>query len=96
VSDKLGGVYFIYTGFVGISIITNENSIAASKIIHTIRHPDTRVKRCAFGHSVATVSHKHSLAAARHATVVVAVPSTVHNPANYKTKIYYLRLNLKV
>jgi hypothetical protein len=53
------------------------------------------VKHCAYGHSVATllnpcgvttVSHKYSLTVARHATVVVAVPSTVHHPANYKIK----------
>jgi hypothetical protein len=56
-------------------------------------HPDIRVKNCAYGHSVATlltpgvvatVSHKYSLTVARHATVVAAVPSTVHYPANYK------------
>jgi hypothetical protein len=35
---------------------------------------------------VATVSHKYSLTAATHATVVVAVPSTVHYPSNYKIK----------
>jgi hypothetical protein len=40
---------------------------------------------------VTTVSHKYSKTAARHATVVVAVPSTVHYPANYKIKMYYLR-----
>jgi hypothetical protein len=66
----------------------------------TIMHPDIRVKHCAYGHSVATllnprgvttVSHKYSLTAARHATVLVAVPSTVHYPANYKIKVYYLR-----
>jgi hypothetical protein len=70
-----------------------------------IRHPDIRVKHCAYGHSVATllnprgvttVSHKYSLTAARHATVVVAVPSIVHYPPNFKIKIYYLRCNLKV
>jgi hypothetical protein len=53
------------------------------------------MKHCAYGHSVATmlnpcgvtiVSHKYSLTVARHATVVMAVPSTVHYPANYKTK----------
>jgi hypothetical protein len=64
-----------------------------------------RVKHCAYGHSVATllnprgvttVYHKNRLAVARHATVAVAVPSTVHYPANYKIKIYYLRINLKV
>jgi hypothetical protein len=61
-----------------------------------IRHPDIRVKDCAYGHSVATllnprgvttISHKYSL----HATVLVAVPFTVHYPDNYKIKIYYLR-----
>jgi hypothetical protein len=55
-------------------------------------YPDIRVKHYAYGHSVATllnprgvatVSHKYSLTAARHATVVVAVPSTVQHPANY-------------
>jgi hypothetical protein len=54
-----------------------------------------RVKHCACGHSVATllnprgvttVSHKYSVTVARHATVVVAVPSTVQYPANYKIK----------
>jgi hypothetical protein len=64
----------------------------------TIRHPDTRVKHRAYGHSVAsllnprgvaTVRGKYSLTVARHVTVVVAVPSTVHYPANYKIKIYY-------
>jgi hypothetical protein len=64
-----------------------------------------RVKYCAYGHNVATllnprgvatVSHKYSVTVARHVTVVVAVPSTVHYPANYKIKIYYLKLNLKV
>jgi hypothetical protein len=53
-----------------------------------IRHPHTRVKHCAYVHSVTTllnprgvttVSHKYSLTAARHATVVLAVllPCTV-------------------
>jgi hypothetical protein len=64
-----------------------------------------RVKQCACGHSVATllnprgvttVSHKYSLTVARHATMVVAVPSFVHYPDNYKIQIYYLTLNLKV
>jgi hypothetical protein len=63
-------------------------------------HPDTRVKHCAYGHSVTTklnprgvttVSHKDSLTFARHATVVVALPSTAHYPTNYKVKIYYLK-----
>jgi hypothetical protein len=53
-----------------------------------------RVKHCAYGHSVATllnprgvttVSHKYGLTFARHATVVVAVPSTVYYPFNYKS-----------
>jgi hypothetical protein len=53
------------------------------------------VKHCAYGHSVATLlkprgvttlSHKYSITVAIHATVVVAVPSTVHYPANYKIK----------
>jgi hypothetical protein len=70
-----------------------------------ISHPDIRVKHCAYGYSVATllnprgvatVSHKYSLTVARHATVAVAVPSTVHYPANYKIKIYYLRFNFKM
>jgi hypothetical protein len=69
-----------------------------------IGRPDMRVKHCAYGHSVATllsprgvttVSHKYSLTVARHGTVVVAVPSTVHYPGNYKIK-HYLRWNLKV
>jgi hypothetical protein len=66
----------------------------------TISQPDIRVKHCAYGHSVATllnpqsvttVSYKYSLTFASHATVVVAVPPTVHYPANYKIKIYYFR-----
>jgi hypothetical protein len=64
----------------------------------TIWHPDMRVKHCAYGHSVATLlntsgvttlSHKYSLTFARHATVVVDAPSTVHCPANYKIKILF-------
>jgi hypothetical protein len=64
----------------------------------TIRHPDIRVKHCTYGHSVAillnprgvtTVSHKCSLTVARHATVVVAVPFTVHYPINCKINIYF-------
>jgi hypothetical protein len=60
-----------------------------------VRHPDTRVKHCACGHSVATllytrgvttVSHKCSRTVASHKTVVVAVPSAVHYPANYNIK----------
>jgi hypothetical protein len=58
------------------------------------------VKHSAYGHSVATllhpsgvitVYHKYSLTVESRATVVVAVPSTIHYPANYKIKIYYLR-----
>jgi hypothetical protein len=58
------------------------------------------VKHYAYVHSVATllnprgvttVYHKYSLTVARRATVVVAVPSTAHYPADYKVKIYYLR-----
>jgi hypothetical protein len=63
------------------------------------------VKHCAYGHSVttllnprgvATVSHKYSLTVARHTTVVVAVPSTVHYPDNYKIKIFDLILDLNM
>jgi hypothetical protein len=65
----------------------------------SVRHPDIRVKHCAYGHSVATllnprgvttVSCKYSLIIASHTTVVVAVPSTVHYPANYKIDIYII------
>jgi hypothetical protein len=65
---------------------------------HITGHPNMRVKHCAYGHSTATllnprsvtkVSHKYSLTDARHATLVVAAPSTVHYPTNYKIKIYY-------
>jgi hypothetical protein len=65
-----------------------------------VSHPDVRVKYCAYGHHdatllnprpVATVSQKYSLTIARYATVVVDVPFTVHCPANYKIKVYYLR-----
>jgi glycine betaine/choline ABC-type transport system substrate-binding protein len=60
--------------------------------LNTISHLDIRVKNCSYGHSVETlltprgvtaVSHKYSLTFARHATMVVAVPSTVLNPANH-------------
>jgi hypothetical protein len=63
------------------------------------------VKHFAYDHGVATllnprgvttISHKYSPTVARHATVVVAVPSTVHYPTDYKIKIYYFRLNLKL
>jgi hypothetical protein len=65
----------------------------------SIERPDIRVKHCAYGHSVATllhprgvttVSHKYSLTVARHVTVIVAVPSTVHYPANYKINEYII------
>jgi hypothetical protein len=68
--------------------------------VHAISHPYIRVKHCAYGHSLATlliplcvsaVSHKYCLTVARHAAVLVTVPSTVQFPANYKIKIYYLR-----
>jgi hypothetical protein len=70
----------------------------------SISHPDIKVKHCAYGHSVVTrlnprgvtFSHKYNLAAAKHATVVLAVPSTVYYPANYKIRIYYFRLNLNM
>jgi hypothetical protein len=57
--------------------------------------PDMRVKHGAYGHSVATlpisrgvatVSHNCRLTFAKHATVVVAVSSTVHTPTNYTIK----------
>jgi hypothetical protein len=56
------------------------------------------VKHCARGHSVTklinprgfnAVSHEYSLTFVRHATVVNAVPFTVHYPANYEIKIHY-------
>jgi hypothetical protein len=70
-----------------------------------VRHPDIRVKHCAYVRNVATllnprgfkaVSHKYSVTVARHAPAVVAVPSTVHYPAHYKVKIYYFRWLLKM
>jgi hypothetical protein len=42
-------------------------------------------------HGITTVLHKYSLTVARHATIVVAVPSTIHYLPNYKIKIYYFR-----
>jgi hypothetical protein len=72
--------------------------------LDTISHPYIRVKHCAYRHSVATllnprgvatVSHKCSLTVARHATLVVAVPSTVHHPANYKIKIILFKIKFK-
>jgi hypothetical protein len=65
-----------------------------------IRNPDIRVKYCAYGHSAATllnpcgvttVSHKYSLTAAKHATVIVTVPSTLYYQINYDIKVYCLR-----
>jgi hypothetical protein len=56
-----------------------------------IKHPNIRAKHCTYGHRIATllnphgvtiVSHKYSLTLARHATVVMAVPSTIDYPAN--------------
>jgi hypothetical protein len=53
------------------------------------------VTRCPYGHSVATLpntrgvatlSFTHSQTVGSHATAVVAVPSTGHNPADYKIK----------
>jgi hypothetical protein len=76
----------------------------ALRQLYAIGRPEMIMKNCAFSHNVATllnprsvttVSHKYSLAVARHATVVVAVPSTVHSPTNYKINIYYFRWNLK-
>jgi hypothetical protein len=69
-----------------------------SYFLLSVRHPDFRVKHCAYGQGIATllnpcgvtaVSHKYSLTVARHTTAVVTVPSTVHCPANYEIKIYY-------
>jgi hypothetical protein len=60
--------------------------------ILTIKHPDMS-ETLLNPRGVPTVSHKYSLTLARHATVVVAVPSTVHYPLNYKIKIYYFRRN---
>jgi hypothetical protein len=71
-----------------------------NKPIQSISRPDIRVKHYAYGHSVATLlnprgvatfSHKYNLTVARHATVVVAVLSSVHHPDSYITKIYDLR-----
>jgi hypothetical protein len=59
-----------------------------------------RVKHCANGHSVTTllnprggttISHNYSITVTRRAAVVVAVPSTVHYPANCKIEVYYFR-----
>jgi hypothetical protein len=69
-------------------------------IIGSISHPHIRVKHCTYGYSVATLLdplggttlfHEYSLTVERHATVVVAVPSTVRYPANYGIKIHYFR-----
>jgi hypothetical protein len=58
------------------------------------------VKLCTYGHSVATLLNQHgvttvsleySLTVARHAIVVMAVPSTINYPTNYKLKMYYFR-----
>jgi hypothetical protein len=55
----------------------------------TINHPDIKVKHCAYGHSVATLLIPRGVTTvARHATVVVAAPSTVHCPAMFKRRCY--------
>jgi hypothetical protein len=41
---------------------------------------------------VTTVSQKHSPTVARHATVVVAVPSNVHHLSNYKNILFKIKL----
>jgi hypothetical protein len=80
------------------SLLLQERWVTGAILWNTIRHPDIRVKHCACGHivgtllnprGVTTVSHKYSLTVARHATVLVAVPSTVHYPANYKIKTLF-------
>jgi hypothetical protein len=43
-----------------------------------------------YTHAVLQVSRKYGLTVARQATVVVAVPSTIHYPANYKINIYLI------
>jgi hypothetical protein len=54
-----------------------------------------RVQHCTYGHSVVTLLNPLGLSfsrvesVARHASVVVAVPSTVHHPANYKIQVRY-------
>jgi hypothetical protein len=61
--------------------------VRCTEVCPALRHPDIRVKHCAYGHNVATllnprgvttVSHKYSLTVATHETVAVAVLSTVH------------------
>jgi hypothetical protein len=63
-----------------------------------------RVKHYAYDHSVATllnprdvttVTHKYSITVTRHAIVVVAVPSIVHHPANYKLKNVLFKIKFK-
>jgi hypothetical protein len=58
------------------------------------------VKHCPYGHcaatllnpcGAATVSQKYRLIFAKYATVVMAIPSTIHYHVNNKLKIYYLR-----
>jgi hypothetical protein len=67
--------------------------------IFPISHPDMRVKYCAYGHSVVTLLNPRGVATVSPqvdslitvVTVVGAVPSTVHHPANYKIITYYFR-----
>jgi hypothetical protein len=67
-------------------------------LVKPISHPDTRVKHCAYDHSVATLVNPRGVfpKVATYATVVVAVPSTVHYPANYKLKLYHSGYSLRV
>jgi hypothetical protein len=70
----------------------------------TTWRPDIRVKHCAYGHSaptllnsrgVTTVYYKCRLTVARHEAVLVAVPSIVHCPANYKIKYALFKMKFK-
>jgi hypothetical protein len=60
-----------------------------------IRHPDIKVKHCAYGHSVATLLNPRDVATVSHKYSLTVAAPTVRYPAIYKVKIYYLRLNLK-
>jgi hypothetical protein len=76
-------------GWKGKNLITSFSVLPSSVGPHAgLCHQGKRPKPV---EATITVSHIYSLTFARYANVVVAVPCTLHCPANYKIKIHYLR-----
>jgi hypothetical protein len=75
--------------------VVNFTALPVRNMVSCIRHPYIRVKPSAYGYSVATLLNPRGVATVSHKSarlvaVVVAVPSTVHCPDNYKIKIYII------